>query len=328
MLLSVIVPAYNSEKTIEKCLYSIINQSFDDYELIVINDGSNDSTLDIVNRIIEQNKTKNIRVISQENKGLPQSRKVGVNNAKGKYIGFVDSDDWIEADMYQNLIEYALRVDADMSYCKMSFDYSNNIDIQRQLIDDGTVMSGKEALHALHNRISVEGSYCNKIIKRSIFKGVKFPKGGLLGEDYTVTVQILLKADKVICVDKLGYHYVQYNDSMALSGYDEVKERGYNNYKRMLRQVRYLGDEQLIRDMDNYMVNSFMWVVLGMDKNKKYDWEKIKWVKSYIRKRIISIITNKYNTILCKGTCVVMCFSYRAVAFVYQLYRKVLYRWN
>ena len=328
MLLSIIVPAYNSEKTIEKCLHSIINQSFDDYELIVINDGSNDSTLSVVERIIEENKSKNIRVITQENKGLPQSRKVGVNNAKGTYIGFVDSDDWIEADMYQNLIQYALRVDADMSYCKMSFDYSNAIDVQRQLIDDGTVLSGKEALHVLHNRIGIEGSFCNKIIKKSMFCGVKFPIGGILQEDYIVVEQILLKVARVICVDKLGYHYVQYNGSMALSGYGEVMERGYHNYKRMLREVRYSGDKQLVLDMDNYMVNNFMWIVLGMDKNKNYDWEKIKWVKSYIRKRIFSIVMNKNNTLLCKGTCLVMCFSYSVVANVYRLYRKKMYIWN
>ena len=323
MLLSVIVPAYNSEKTIEKCLKSILNQDYQNLEVIVVDDGSSDDTIDIIESLIK--KDSRIHLFKQDNKGASLARRFGLSLAKGEYIGFVDSDDWIESDMYSQMIRKSLACDADIAFCKMSFDYKDRIDIQRLLVKDGEVLNSKEALHVLHNRIGIEGSMCNKIIKRNLFKYIRFPKKRVIGEDYTVMKQLIERAERIVCHNKLGYHYVQYVGSSALSGYNELYERAYYNYKRILFEARKTNDRQIINDIDNYMVDSFMWIILSMDENKNFDYDKIKWIQRFIRKRLFLIVSNKYNTMLCKGSALVLSYNYKVVAFLYKLYRKYIY---
>ncbi|MBQ3035419.1 MAG: glycosyltransferase, partial [Lachnospiraceae bacterium] len=97
-LITIIVPVYNGEKYIQKCLDSILQQTYDNYEILIVNDGSTDETLKIATQY--EQKYENIRIVTKENQGLPQARKTGVENANGSYIGFVDVDDWIDPDMF------------------------------------------------------------------------------------------------------------------------------------------------------------------------------------------------------------------------------------
>ena len=111
-MLSVIIPIYNSEKYLEKCLESVVNQTFTDMEIILVNDGSTDHSLDICNSY--QKKDTRIKVISKENGGLIRARKTGLSAAAGKRIGFVDSDDWIEPEMYEVLLRHMEETGCDM----------------------------------------------------------------------------------------------------------------------------------------------------------------------------------------------------------------------
>lgn len=323
MTLSVIIPAYNSEKTIIKCINSIQNQDYKDLEIIVVDDGSSDDTVKLIYNMMKTD--KRIVLLSQKNKGAALARKRGILNASGTYIGFVDSDDWIESEMYSGMMSKAIETDADVVFCKMSFDYINRIDIQRQLIKDGTILSGDQALHVLHNRIGVEGGLFNKIYKKDLFCNIRYPNKPVIQEDYVIVKQLLEKAKTVVCHDKLGYHYIQNSGSSALNGYNDLWERGYYNYKRMLLEAQKSNDKIYIKDIENYMVNNFMWMILVMGENNTFDKEKIRWIKKYLRKRVFSILYNKYNTLLCKVSVISMIIDYRIVLLVYRLYRKLLY---
>ena len=113
--ISVIVPIYNSEKFLNKCLDSIVNQTLREIEIILINDGSVDSSYQICERYAEYD--KRIILINQENKGVSSARNAGIEKASGEYLGFVDSDDYIEAEMYSKLYNSAKRYDADLVNC-------------------------------------------------------------------------------------------------------------------------------------------------------------------------------------------------------------------
>lgn len=322
MKLSVIVPAYNSEKTIERCLNSIIKQDISSFEIIVVNDGSKDNTVNVINEIKTRYSDSIIRVINKVNAGLPQARKTGLECAKGEYIGFVDSDDWIERNMYSLMLEKAESNKLDVVACDMSFDYLKSSDIHRNSIKKN--MSSDDALLAINYRYGIFGSMCNKIFKKSVFDEIVFPKGNFVGEDYTVVTQIFRKKKdlRVGVVNIPGYHYIINSSSMVYNKYGKPQELAYYNYKRILMNVHRVENQKYINSFESYMVNEFMGIILFMGADKKYDIEKIKWIQRYIRKRIIKIIASRYNTLLCKLTSIVMCFSPRTVVYIYEFYRK------
>lgn len=328
MRLTVIVPVYNGEKTIEKCILSLVNQDYEDMEILVVNDGSNDKTIDIVKELSVNNSSKSIRLINKNNQGLTQARKTGIRNALGEYIGFVDSDDWVEPDMFSSMMEKIDDYGYDIVCCEMSYDYLNKSDIHHIKLDEGYIYSEKEIMSAINNRRGVMASMCNKVIKRSLFDDIFFLKGNFCGEDYSITVQILKNKCKVGVIKQPFYHYNQNDGSMVVGGYGRTHELGYQVYKRILYQVHKKYSINISREYDNYMINEFMGFILAMGYNRKYDYDKIKWIQSFIRKRILFVLYNKNNSLLCKGTSFVMCFSYKLVILVFNIYRKKFVKFN
>lgn len=320
MKLSVIVPAYNAEKTIVKCLESIIEQDYDDFEIIVINDGSTDRTEDVVNGIINKYPERKIRIIYKDNAGLPQARKTGVENAYGEYIGFVDADDWIEKEMYSRMINEAEEKKADIVSCDLVKDFPNKEEefCQKYI---GEVINGKEAFINLNNRISVF-QYCwNKIYKKSILERVNYPKVNIIGEDYNIVSQALLMADRVVPVGYIGCHYIQNMNSMSHKMYSKLQKDSFLYYRKVLNDLYKIGDKKVIKSSENYVANELIWIIISM-RNGNYDKKVAEWIVRFIRKRIFRILANKYNSILFKGSAMVTCISYKLICKVFNVVYK------
>ena len=322
MKLSVIVPVYNGESTIEKCLLSIIGQDYPDIEIVVVNDGSTDKSKSIVERIIHDNSDSNIKLINKQNQGLPQARKTGVENSSGEYIGFVDADDWIEPDMYSVMMNKASEQDSDIVCCDFIYVFPTSTDNHIQKYVSDTPISGRAALLLLNNRRAVF-QYCwNKIVKKELYRFIEFPRNNLIGEDYTISRQLLLNASNVSIVNHLGYHYVQYNGSMAHNGYDDSQRNGFFNYRKILDETYRTKDEELIYSTDNYIINEFLWIVISMAENRKYDQGIIKWIKKYIIKRVVKIFRNENNSLLYKFSCIVFLLNSRLLGCLFLAYNK------
>ena len=187
--ISVIIPVYKSEKYLEKCFDSILKQTFDDFEIIVVNDGSPDSSQQIIDRYKEQYPEK-IKAFVQENKGQAAARNFGLQYAEGEYISFVDSDDYIETNAYKTAYTYAKDNDIDIVCFGM---YEVN-DGERHAIDYRFVRNEEPKISYLLN----ETSPCNKLIKRSIFSenGLKFTENRIY-EDLELIPQLALYTDKI-----------------------------------------------------------------------------------------------------------------------------------
>lgn len=121
-MISIIVPVYNVEKYVRKCLDSVVNQAYKDLEILIVDDGSTDGSGKICD---EYKKDDRVKVFHTENRGLSAARNYGIDRAHGEWIGFVDSDDWIEPDMYEVLLKSALETDADIVECGVYTEYSN-----------------------------------------------------------------------------------------------------------------------------------------------------------------------------------------------------------
>jgi len=211
---SVIVPFYNVENYIEKCLETLVNQTLKDIEIILVNDGSKDRSIDIVNKFLKQYPEK-IVYLEKENGGLSDARNFGIPHAKGEYIAFLDSDDYVEKDMYENMYELAKKEDSDMVECDFYWEYPDKLKK-----DEGTIYHGKKEMVE-----KVRVVAWNKLIKKEILEksDVKFPKG-LRYEDVEFTYKLVPYIEKVSFLKKPCVYYIQREGSISNKQNERNKE--------------------------------------------------------------------------------------------------------
>lgn len=202
-LISVIMPVYNVENHIKKSIDSVFNQNFTDFELICVDDGSTDMSGKICDEYA--NKDNRLRVFHKDNGGVASARQFGIEKIEGDFFIFIDSDDYIEFDMFKNMYEIAMKSDSDVVYCDY-FEEKDNIKIPKYQI---SVTSPIEMVEAIFSDI-MAGYLWNKIFKTSILKEnhVLFQKGIDYGEDQLFVVRMLLFCKNVSYCNKLFYHYV------------------------------------------------------------------------------------------------------------------------
>lgn len=201
-MISVIVVTYNAELSIAKCIDSITNQTYKDFELIIINDGSTDKTLEIIKKY--EKIDKRIVTKSRENLGVAASRQEGLDLAKGDYTIFVDSDDWVEPNFLESLLNCATEAKADMVICDMLVEWWNRTEYLSQKPREikADIILG-QMLKELH------GSLCNKLIAKSAYTrtGVRFLSGLNCGEDQYVVIALLSNNISVAYCNLALYHY-------------------------------------------------------------------------------------------------------------------------
>ena len=213
---SVIVPFYNVEGYIEKCLDTLVNQTLEDIEIILVNDGSKDNSILIAKKFLE-NYPKKIVYLEKENGGLSDARNFGIPYAKGEYIAFLDSDDYVEKNMYEEMYALAKKENSDMVQCNFYWEY---IDKNKKKIGDMQKYSNKKEL-IIKGRVEA----WNKLIKREILgnEEIRFPKG-LRYEDVEFTYKLEPYLEKVSFIDKPFIHYIQRQNSISNSQNEKTAE--------------------------------------------------------------------------------------------------------
>ena len=205
---SVIIPAYNTKEYMGQCLNSLLEQTLQNMEIIIVDDGSTDGTLDILKQYEKQCPEK-IRVFSKENGGQASARNLALNYAKGEYLGFVDSDDWVDREMYEEMYLKAEAEDTDIVICDMVDHYP-----ERQIYHHASQFK---------NKFSVTPSACNKIFRRDFVGDVKFPEG-LWYEDFEFTTKQLMKTDKISVIHK-GFYHCHCRDVSTMNNNNSLKNK-------------------------------------------------------------------------------------------------------
>ncbi len=211
---SVIVPFYNVEGYIEKCLETLVNQTLQDIEIILVNDGSKDRSVNIVKKF-QRNYPEKIVYLEKENGGLSDARNYAIPYAKGEYIAFLDSDDYVEKDMYQKMYNLAVKEDSDMVECDFCWEYPD-----KTRKDVGEIYHGtKEMIE----KIRVVA--WNKLIKKEILEDTKiqFPKGYRY-EDVEFTYKLIPYIKKVSFLKEACIHYIQREGSISNSQNERTRE--------------------------------------------------------------------------------------------------------
>ena len=227
--ISVIIPIYNVEKYLSKCLDSVINQTYKNLEIILINDGSTDKSGDICDYYA--NKDNRIVAIHQENQGTAVTRNHGLDIAAGDYIGFVDSDDWIEPDMYYTLCNNIIAYNADISVCNFSYVYQNGdgerIECDANGVPAKTILENDDKMDHYFNFIVYSVVPWNKLYNKKLFNEIRYPRDKIFDDAFT-THKLIDKSNRVVALPDYKYYYVQRNGSImkqhfALNQFERIE---------------------------------------------------------------------------------------------------------
>jgi glycosyltransferase involved in cell wall biosynthesis len=214
--ISIICPVYNAESYLHRCIDSVLCQTFKDFELLLIDDGSIDCSLKLCNDYAE--KDKRIRVFHKDNGGVASARQMGVDNMRGEFSIHLDPDDWIDSDMLESMYNAIIQSGAEMLICDFLVERQGPIEYRKQ---NPEKLTADSVLYGLFNG-NVHGSLCNKLIKTQLYKkfSVHFIKGLNCCEDLMINLQLLKNGIKVDYLPKAFYHYDQFSSNQSLTRID------------------------------------------------------------------------------------------------------------
>lgn len=301
--ISVIVPVYNVEQYLPRCLDSILHQTFSDFEIILVDDGTEDRGGYICDDYASHD--KRIRVIHQKNMGLAQARKSGLSVAQGQYVMFVDSDDWVDNQMLEIMYRQAIREDADVvcAQCR-------RVDEKGCILNKSqrfkTIICNNQKAMAYHMHVTrfISTSACAKLISRDLMQSVSFKNNLAIGEEHDMVAQVILNASKLIIMDGSFYNYFLRSNSISRAGYNARYANSLNNYLTIETKMEQRFSEYRT-EIRGFYAEFEMAVITAMCRNKKYDWEVINQLRLTFQVYMRDIIKNSSTPVYMK-ICAVM----------------------
>ena len=233
-LISVIVPVYNVAQYLEKSIASIQQQTYQNLEIILVDDGATDESGRLCEKIAEQD--ERVLVYHKENEGLSQARNDGLKQAHGDYVIFIDSDDYIHSEMIASLYQQLVKEDADVSSCGVMNVYANSESPQTENQDDYFICDTETFLREYLIGEKIPGTICNKLIKKEIAAQLTFPKG-LIYEDAYYHFDLIKVAKKYVVNTKPYYYYFHRGDSITTKPYAEKDLAYIDIYQKFYTEV-------------------------------------------------------------------------------------------
>lgn len=266
---SVIIPCYNAEKTIDKCLKSVLNQTYTELEIICVNDGSTDDSLNIIKKYAIQD--PRVHIINKKNEGVSLARNAGIKIATGKYIEFLDSDDWISSNFVKIMMEEFCKNNVDLVICgyqstnggiNKSLPY-NNMKISEVMVDFSEIYSS-----------TYLNPPWNKLYKKELLNGLKFNENICLGEDLIFNLEYLRKCSNICLLPETLYYYsVANSNSLTSKSYSE------NILEQLNTKIRYLTDfihtfsdsyEVTISEIGENLLEDYKWCFRRIICNNRF----------------------------------------------------------
>lgn len=234
-LISIIVPVYNVEKYLEKCVNSIINQTYSNLEIILVNDGSTDNS----GKLCDNLATKDPRIVvyHKENGGVSSARNLGLDKAKGEFIGFIDSDDYIDPDMYEFLYKELKKNNVDISMCGLYHVYADKKDSQ---VDSAEyyVMDSEQAIKMVLDSKITSVTPVNKLYSKWLFEQIRYDISIKSAEDALIMIKLLDKCNLISVTTERKYYYFHRGNSLTTSPFSKTTLDVINVYQQNLELVK------------------------------------------------------------------------------------------
>lgn len=305
-LVSIIVPVYNVEKYLEKCLDSLINQTYRNLQIILVDDGSTDGSGTICDRYAA--KDDRIQVIHKKQSGVSAARNTGLEAVKGSYICFADSDDWIDEKMIETMYENMVEEKAQISIIGYDMVWEDGRSQKKSDENAYYVWNQREAIAQWMIQKIFKGFMWDKMFAWEIFAGIRFPEDRSYMEDVAIGLDLFARAEKVVYSGKIGYHYLQRQGSATNSGFQEREFLGITEAEKM---IRFSKNHQGIYDKEAYsrlLINVYTILERIVLTGSKKDKERIPELKKvlreyrkYIKGGAVNRYTQPFIMLVCTG---------------------------
>jgi len=319
-LISVIIPVYNVDKYLSRCIDSVINQTYKNLEIILIDDGSTDNS----GKICDEYALKNNRiiVIHKQNEGVSSARNTGLNIATGNYIGFVDSDDYIEPDMYEVLYNLLIKNEVEVSCCDY-FVFSRKEKKYVQSLDN--TINGILYINEILNTKSGHGGFLwNKLYSKNLIGNIQFDETLIFGEDYVFVIDVFMKAKKIAFCKDAKYYYCYNPNSVTKRKFFKKKYLKHIEFYDKL--INYCKKNHLKIGYKKYKTRQLCWIIsfLSWIAEEKSIMEKksLEILLKYARKNLFYCL---FGTFGIKSKCflIVSCINFNLASKIYRLMLKL-----
>ncbi len=313
-LISIIIPVYNVEKYLNRCLESVINQKYRKLEIILIDDGSTDNSGKICDEYAL--KDSRIKVIHKKNDGVSVARNTGIKIAKGNYIGFVDSDDWIHPDMYKKLYQALIKNQADISCCK-EIRCKNGVEKISKKFDNK--ITEYDQMQYIKKFFKINSQECiyyvwNKLYKRQIIDEEQYPIN-LISEDVVGTYKALVKSNKIVEINYPYYYYYYNPNSITSKAFSKEDFDLIEIWDKVIEitekeSPNYLWMAELNRNRIDYTLLMRMALQLDFSEIRKLYPEQYKKMLSSLKQNKKSLLNAKIPFSR-KITIILICWNYK-----------------
>lgn len=321
-LVSVIIPVYNVEKYLKKCLDSVVNQTYKNIEIIIVNDGSTDNSFQICKDY--EKKYHNIKVINQNNQGLSAARNKGIDESIGEYIAFIDSDDYYDLDTIEKFYTTAIEKNADLVCCGTYCENENGKYYLKHCLSEEKEYDNYEALGTMLLSKGIDPSACNKFYKKKLFNEIKFPVGEYY-EDLSIMYKIIFKSKKIIHIGMPKYHYIIRSGSITHRKFELRHLNVLNVWNNICEFCKKKSSSLYEMALARYYL-SLVNIDMQMKNGKEYKIynKEYKEIKGKINKNIKNIRTNKYMSLSKKIMCYMAYFNLeKMIIFVKKIREKM-----
>lgn len=314
--ISIIVPVYNTEKYVQCCIESLMKQTYNALEIIIINDGSVDKSLAICEELAK--KDLRIKIFTKSNGGLSDARNFGIKKATGDYLGFVDSDDYVSKDMYEKLFKGIIQNGADIAVSAINqVNELGDILKIRSIEEKEKVLTKYTGMEELLFSQRISNSVCNKLFKRELFDDLEFPVGKLYEDEY-VTYILFDKSNKIYVCDD-AYYYYRYNDSSIT--HSEFSTREFDRIIASEQKIEFCNTKypKLVHLAEKYLVYD---AIIALSKMKVYEKSYDRYIKKNIRKYLIVFLEGR-NSMKAKAFAVIAAINPNLASWFFRKIDKI-----
>ena len=320
--ISVIIPVYNTEQYLERCINSVLEQSFNDYEVILVDDESTDGSGLICD--MYEKKYSCVKTIHTNNGGPARARKIGFENSNGQYIMFMDSDDYVSTDIMKEMHESVGEADI---VCSNFFKVKNGNIEKQPFYKQNEVLfeTTHDILYEFFTKRYINGALWAKLIKRELFDNLDFCEEAIIGEDINMMLQLYEKANEIKCLSKPLYFYFHNDEGISHSGYTDKHRFGLEYYIKFRKEIvnKY---PELSVVATGYFAEYEMAALTAMCRNDIYDPLVIKMLQNDLKDNLWNILINRYTALYFKMSAVIIIINSRLFCNIFSRIRKVVGR--
>lgn len=324
MLISIIIPVYNAEKFIAKCLDSVLNQSHQNLEIILVNDGSTDQSGFICDEYAQRD--ERVSVLHKENGGVSSARNTGLKIAKGKYIGFVDPDDWIEPGMFENLYQLIVNYQADISACGYVMETLDGHPLNQSTKSNVINYNRAEALNNILDTKGFQGFTCNKLFSAELLQktpATLFDYEIHFGEDLLFCCEAILKCNHIIFDPDPYYHYIMHESNATQAKYSPKKLTILTALEKIINLLSNLEEVDINTFKNFYIFNNINLLMNGI-KEKKCS----RSIREHLKQNLYKYKLNNFNNVTIKSSYLMARINIHLCYIVWVAYRLLMQRFG